>query len=260
MQDVPLKPETETIDEFLGGAIKLIQPKDGYRVSMDTVLLAAAVPAKTGDKVIEGGVGTGGAALCLAYRVPGISVYGIDLQDRMLEAARRNIEYNELSDRVTVAHGSVTEPEGKAGTYDHAMINPPYLEAGKAIRPPDVNKGHAHMDEHATLKDWVNFCLFHLRHKGTLTIVYRADRLDELIARLHRRVGDLRIFPLWPRDGVAAKRVLVQGRKGTFGQLNLLPGMALHGSVERYTEDAKRILWDGEALPLNSFVSAKESR
>ncbi len=250
----------ETIDDFLGGAVRLIQPKCGYRVSMDTVMLAASVPAKAGDKVIEGGVGSAGAALCLAKRVPGVSVLGIERQDDMLAYANRNIAFNNMSDSVSAVKGSITDlVEGEA-SYDHVMVNPPYLADGKAIRPPAETKGLAHMDKSATLKDWVRFCVYKAKVKGTVSIIYRADRVDEVIAHLHRRVGELKIMPLWPRAGVPAKRVIIQGRKGMRGAASILPGLALHGEVERYTPEAKKILWDGDALDLKAFACGRQSR
>lgn len=240
-----------TIDDFLGGAIRLIQPRDGYRVSMDTVMLAATIPARAGETVLEGGVGSAGAALCLARRLPGVKVHGIDIQKSMIELARQNITCNDLSDFVSVSHQCVTDLSGPEATYDHVMVNPPYLAEGKAIRPPEHNKGLAHMDSVATLKDWIKFCIYRVKNRGTVSIVYRADRMDELIAHLYRRVGDLKILPLWPRIGTPAKRVLIQGRKGVRGTAKMLPGLALHGEVDRYTAEAHRILWDGEPLSLD---------
>jgi tRNA1(Val) A37 N6-methylase TrmN6 len=242
--------EATSIDNFLGGAVKLIQPIDGYRVSMDTVMLAATVPAKTGEIVLEGGVGSGGAAVCLARRVPGVCVAGIDIQPEMIDLAQQNIEMNKLSDFVTVSQGCVTERTGREASFDHVMINPPYLAQGKAIRPPEQNKGLAHMESAANLSDWIKFSIFYAKNRGTISIVYRADRIDEVLAHLYRRVGDLRILPLWPRLGAPAKRVIIRGRKGVHGAAKLLPGLALHGEVDRYTEEARCILWDGEALSM----------
>ena len=242
----------ESLDDFLGGRVRLIQPKDGYRVSMDTVLLAASVPAEPGDTVLEGGMGSGGAAICLARRLEGVSVKGIEYQDTMVSLAERNIAFNGLTGRVSVKKGSITDRTGPQSQYDHVMINPPYLAEGKAICPPDKNKGEAHMDLHATLKDWIRFCIHYVKQKGTVTIVYRTDRMDEVISRLYGRVGDLKIMPFWPRQGVAAKRVIIQGRKGVAGGLTLLPGLPLHGAHERYSTEAEEVLRLGKAINLQA--------
>ncbi|MFC3053059.1 tRNA1(Val) (adenine(37)-N6)-methyltransferase [Kordiimonas pumila] len=246
-----------SLDDFLGGAIRLFQPKHGYRVSMDTVMLAAAVPARSGQTVLEGGIGSAGAALCLARRVAGVHVVGIEKQADMLAFANRNISYNNLENFVSVRQGCITDLAADNEVYDHVMINPPYLADGKGIRPPDASKGLAHMDTNVSLKDWLRFCVHKVRNKGTVTIIYRADRVDEVIANLYRRVGEIKILPLWPRMGVPAKRVIIQGRKGMHGAATLLPGLALHGDVERYTQEAKEILWDGKALDLKAFTCGR---
>lgn len=250
--DVSLSEEDYTHDDFLGGAITLYQPKKGYRVSMDTVLLAACVPASPGDKVLEPGAGSCGASLCLAHRVPDIDVTAIEMQDQMIKLANHNISMNTMASRVSVMKADITDraPIFPEGRFDHVMVNPPYLANGKALRPPEENKGLAHMDSTASLKDWIRFCLYNLKPRGTLSLVYRADRADEVIARLYGRFGDIKLFPLWPRCGVPAKRVLIQARKGVRGAMILLPGMVLHGEEERYTKETEAILRNGKALIL----------
>jgi tRNA1(Val) A37 N6-methylase TrmN6 len=253
--------EVETTeDDFLGGAVRLIQPKDGYRVSMDTVMLAASVPAEAGEAVLEGGVGSAGAAICLAKRVAGCKVAGLELQDDMLAYAARNVAHNGLQDQISLRGGCITDLSGKQSQFDHVMLNPPYLPRGKAVRPPVANKGIAHMDSNASLKDWIKFAVHYCKQKGSITVIIRADRMDEVIAHMHRRVGDIMIMPLWPRDGVPAKRVIVQGRKGAHGAASILPGLALHGAVDRYTDAAHKILWDGAALDLKAFACGGQSR
>jgi len=246
-------------DFLLGGAISILQPRDGYRVSMDTVMLAATVPAKAGDRVIEGGVGTCGASMCLARRVPGVTVEGIELQDEMLSFAHRNIERNGLGGQVQVRKGCITDLSGPEGQYDHVMVNPPYLAAGKALRSPGENKALANMEDTGSLKDWIRFCLHHARYKGTISIVYRADRMDEVIALLHRQAGDLTIFPMWPKAGIPAKRVIIQARKGTRGVATLLPGMVMHGADGLNTPEAEAILRGMQPLDLKGFAKPRQS-
>ena len=250
-------PKGCSLDDFLGGAVKLIQPTDGYRISMDTVMLAASVPARAGEHVLEAGTGTAGAALCLAERVKGVKVTGLELQKSMIEIAEHNIVINQTQGLVRVVEGDITAPptDMREGQFDHVIANPPYLSMGKAIRPPALSKGLAHMNSSATLKDWVHFCILMARHKGTVTFIHRADRLDEIIHLMHRRVGEICLFPLWPRAGSPAKRVIVQGRKGMHGVMRVLPGIALHGEVDRYTKEAEAVLRHGQALDLGTITS-----
>lgn len=246
-------------DDFLGGALKLWQPKSGYRIGMDTILLAASVPAISGDKILEAGTGSGGAALSLAKRVSGCHVTGFELQPEMAKLALKNIKYNHLETHVKIIEGCITAPpdELQPESFDHVMVNPPYLEPGTALSPPEKTKGLAHMNSTANLKDWVMFCLSMVKNKGTMSFVFRADRLHELMALLHRRVGNLVLCPLWPREGIVAKRILVQGKKGAHGVTCMTPGIALHSLNERYTSKAEAILRAGQKIDLEGARTGK---
>lgn len=241
-----------SLDDFLGGQLKLLQREDGYRISMDSILLAAAIPAKAEDRVFEPGIGTGGVSLSLARRVAGLNITGLDIQPDMLDVAEMNARLNDLANRLTLMKGDVSDPPEalKPGSFDHVVVNPPYLVPGSGFRPPSQTKGLAHMDSSATIKDWMNICVNMARHKGTITIVHRTNMLHHVIARIAKSVGDLKLLPLRPRDGKPAKRFILQGRKGTHGGMAILPGLVLHGEEVRYTKAAEMILRDGKALPM----------
>jgi len=250
-----------TIDGFLGGRVRLTQPSKGYRVSMDTILLAASIPAQAGDKILEAGIGSGGAAICLAHRVSGTTLTGLELQDEMIDCVKKNIKLNDMDQRFEIINGDimVPPPELKMGSFDHVMANPPYIADGKAIKSTSESKGLSHMDQSGTVKGWVNFCVSMARYKGTVTFIYRADRLDELLSRLHGKVGDLKLCPLWPHQDESAKLVLLQGRKGVSGGMSILPGLVLHDDNEGYTERAEAILRDGKELDLGTIKPMKSS-
>src|SRR5580692_7243816 len=87
-------------DALLGGRVHLHQPAQGYRVAIDPVLLAAAVPAAEGDRVLDIGCGVGAASLCLAARVPGCRIVGLELQPALAQLAAENAARNAVADRV----------------------------------------------------------------------------------------------------------------------------------------------------------------
>jgi len=250
---------------ILGGRVHLEQPIGGYRVAIDPVLMAAAVPAVTGQSVLDAGSGTGAASLCLAQRVPGVTVTGLELQPEMAELAARGAETTGVADRVRFVAGDIlaAPPEAPADAFDHVMANPPYMEAGKGRTPPDPAKRTATVEGAARLTDWVSFCVSRAKTRGTVTFVHRADRIEHLLAALAGRVGGLTVFPLWPGGasggaggggiaGQPARRVLVQGRKGTATPSTLAPGLVLHGEDGAYTDAAEAVLERGEALDLGA--------
>jgi tRNA1(Val) A37 N6-methylase TrmN6 len=244
--------EADTPDSLLDGRISLRQLRDGYRVAVDPVLLAASVPVAGTERLLDVGTGVGAAALCFSWRVPGAQVVGLELQPEMAGLARSNVEANDMVDRVTILEGDLLRPPGEleAASFDHVIANPPYLPAGRADAPPDPSKAAAHVEGKAGLADWVDFALRMAKPKGGVTFVHRADRLDELLTLFHGRAGGIVVFPLWPKTGRETKRIIVRARPGVKTPTRLSPGLTLHKDDGSYTEEALSILRDGGALTL----------
>ena len=219
-------------DALLDGRVRLVQPADGYRVAIDPVFLAAAVPAADADAVLDVGAGVGAAALCLASRVAGVKVTGLEAQPDLVRLAAANAQANGCADRVAFVEGDLRHPPAamKAGSFDHVMANPPFSEAERGRRPQNASRAAATV-EGASLEEWLGFCLGLVRPEGSVTIIHRADRLDGVLAGL-AGAGAIAVYPLWPGPlgpGPAAgdrpaKRVVVRGRKGSRAPLRLLPG------------------------------------
>jgi len=246
-------PEKLTEDKFLNGQVMLTQPLSGFRAGLESVFLAASVPAKRDDKVLELGMGAGAAALCLARRADTVHVTGLELSAGMAMLARRNCADNGLTDRVTVMAGDVCSPPDalKAQQFDHIMTNPPFDRAGSGRISPDLDKALANQEGTGNLDAFLALGAKRLKSDGTFTVVHRAERLDEVVAGLaSHAIGGLTIFPLWPRQGAEARRVLVQGRKGSRAGARLLPGLVLHEGVDShaFTKQAEAILRHGAAL------------
>ena len=239
-------------DTLLGGRVHLRQPVHGYRVAIDPVLLAAAVSATAADNVLDIGCGVGAASLCLAARVPDCRVVGFDREREAVRLASDNIALNDLGARVAVMTGDLLRPPPRLepGGFSQVMANPPFLEAASAAASPHPGKAEASIEGEADLAAWVRFALAMVCNRGVLTFIHRADRLCQLLAELQPRAGEIVIFPLWPGDGKAAKRVIVQARKGSAAPLRLMPGLVLHKPDGRNTEAAEAILRHGAAMRL----------
>ena len=232
-------PGALTEDRLLGGRVALFQPADGYRAAIDPVLLAAFVPARAGERVLEAGIGAGAAALCLAARVPGIRIEGVEQDPATAELARANAAANGAD---IVVHSGDVAALPDLGLFDHAMANPPYLEAAAASPPADPRRAAAHVEGGAGLDQWVAAMGRALRHRGTLSIVHRADRLDDVVRAFGPRFGGIVVLPLWPKARRPAKRVLVRAAKGSRAGLVLAPGLVLHEEDGRFTEAAEAVL------------------
>ena len=253
--DVPVKladMAATSDDTLLGGRVKLRQPRDGYRVAIDPVLLAASVPAGEADRVLDIGCGTGAAGLCLAARVPGCRVVGLERDPDVARLAAENIVRNDFADRLSVVEGDLLHPPASLapGSFTQVMANPPFLEAARASASPVAARATAAVESEAMLADWIDFALAMLRDKGTLTLIHRADRLGDLLAALSGRAGGIIVFPLWPGEGKPAKRILLQAKKGNAAPMTLAQGLILHRADGRNSEAAEAILRHGAALPL----------
>jgi len=235
-------------DTLLGGRVRLRQPEDGLRAGHDAVLLAAAVPARQGDRVLELGCGSGAAFLCLAARVPDLHVVAVERQPALAALARENAALNGLADRVTVIEGDVADLALRRSLprCAHGFANPPFWDGGTA---PPVALRRAATHEEAGLAEWAA-CLVGLEHLGSATLILPAARFaDGLAALRDTGFGSPAMLPLWPRAGVAAKRVLLAARRGGRGPGRVLPGLVLHDGP-RASPDAEAILRDGAALPV----------
>jgi tRNA1(Val) A37 N6-methylase TrmN6 len=234
-------------DRLLGGAVRLRQPRHGYRVAIDAVLLAAAVPAADGDEVADLGAGVGAAALCLLARCPGCRVTGFELQPGLAALAAENARLNGVADRFSVVAADIAGlPPDRHGRFDCVMANPPFLPKARA----DVNAGAdpATVEDGAALADWVGAALALVRPKGTVAFMHRADRLDELLSLLRCGAGGIVVAPLWPRLGAPAKRVVVRARRGVRAPLVLASGLVLHDGGGCYTREAERVLRGAQPL------------
>jgi len=248
-----LTDEPTTDDRLLGGRVGLVQASTGYRVAIDPVLLAAAVPARVGEVILDAGCGTGAASLCLAARVPGCSLVGVERDAVALALARRNAAENRMEARLELHEGPVAPfAASRAGRFDHVMINPPFYASGRHTPSPSDGKAAAHGEDDFDLAQWIAAANTALRAGGRLTLIHRADRIDGILGALGRRFGAALLVPLWPRRDTEAKRIIVSALKGRRTSPRLLPGLVLHEADGRYTPAAEAILRDAAPLDLGS--------
>jgi tRNA1(Val) A37 N6-methylase TrmN6 len=239
--------EPATDDTLLGGRVILRQPATGYRAAIDPVLLAAACDARA-KTALDLGCGAGAASLALMARVPVVRVTGIEIDAELAALASANAAANGWADRFAIETGDVAA-FARTG-FDLVLANPPYLDAARANPSPDAARRRADVEGELPLAGWVAAALKALKPRGTCVFIQRADRLADLLAAFGGAAGDIVIFPLWPRSGVAAKRVIVRARKGVRTPMTLAAGLVLHEGESSYTQAADAILRDGQALAL----------
>ncbi|MBF9048056.1 methyltransferase [Rhodobacterales bacterium LSUCC0031] len=243
-----------THDDFLGGRVRLRQPRDGYRAATDPVFLAAACPATPGASVLELGCGVGAAGLCLAARVADLRLVGVERQPTYAALARENAGAAGADLWVVEADLTALPADLRQEQFDHVIANPPYFAAGDGSRAKDAGREAANREE-TPLASWVATARARLRPGGWLTMIHLAERLPDCLAALTDGFGAITVLPLQPRPGRPSNRVVIRARRSARTPFTLLAPFLIHeGNMHRadapdFTAQAQAVLRDGAALP-----------
>lgn len=243
--------EALTDDKFLTGRLRLLQPGQGYRAATDPVLLAAACPATAGQSVLDLGCGAGAAALCLATRVPGLALAGLELQPEYADLARRNAARNGIAMQVETGDIAAIPAALRRG-FDHVIANPPYYPAAGSPSPVKLRDTALRIE--TPLAAWVAAAATRLNPGGWLTMIFSTPNLPEALGALAPKLGSPLVLPLAPRLGREAPRLILRARKTGRAAFRLLPPFVLHegvahdGDRENYTPEANAVLRDGADL------------
>lgn len=243
-----------TDDRFLDGRLRLYQPRAGYRAGVDPVFLAASVPIRPGQSLLDLGCGVGAAALCVGARFPGVELAGLELQSEYADLARRNGVRNGIAFDVQRGDLLRMPMELKARQFNHVIMNPPYYDRARGTAARDSGRDTS-LGGETPLREWVVAASKRLAPKGYLSVVQRADRLADLLAPISELLGSVQVLPLLPREGRDASLILVRARKDGRAALRLHAGVVLHegeahsGDRESYVPDIAAVLRDGAAFP-----------
>lgn len=245
---------------LLGGRVRYDQFSKGYRTGLEPVLMAASIPARAGETVLEAGCGGGAALLCLSARIPGVHGVGLEADPETIKLAEWNIWNNsgptglpklqilqaQLPDIPRTLRAFTPTANGR---FHHVMANPPW-HSPHGTPSPDTRRRLALSAETTAPEEWIGALTKWVLPGGTLTFVLStavADRACQTL--LENGCGSIQFYPFWPRQGRGAKLVLVRAVHGGRGIFRLRAGLVLHEADGRFTAAAERVLRDGEALP-----------
>jgi tRNA1(Val) A37 N6-methylase TrmN6 len=241
---------------LLNGAVRLLTPKGrGLKPTTDAVFLASACPAVRGDHILDLGCGVLTVGLCVALRVPGVQITGVERESDLGEMARDNAGLNGVMD-ADILIGDIRNCPARLDqpVFDHVVMNPPFYDPGTYIKPDDQMRARALGHQgggsqlSATLDDWIMAAHRTVKSNGSVTMIYHAESVDDIIACAHRRFGGITIIPLWPHAGQAARRVIVRMVKDSRAPAALHFGLVLHNADGTWTEGAQKILVSKEGL------------
>jgi len=241
-------------DAILGGRLRIRQPLRGHRVGHDAILLAAATAALSGEQAVDLGAGVGAAGLALASRIPGLKLTLVEIDTGLCALATDNARLNGLDDRVAVIARDVEDMDAlkaaglSPGSIDRVLMNPPFHDARRQNVSPDPRRRLAHVGVAGLLARWIATAAQLLKSQGVLTLIWRADGLDEVVGALQPAFGCVAVLPVHSRPGAPPIRVLVRAVKGGRGAQITCPTLVLNDERGRPTAAAEAVLRAGEAL------------
>jgi tRNA1(Val) A37 N6-methylase TrmN6 len=244
-----------TEDMFLGGQLRLRQLKSGHRAGHDAMLLAAATPAHSGNRVVDFGAGVGAAGLAVARRIGGVDLVLVEIVEELARLARDNSAANEIAASVIVLDVESTADAFAAvglvpDSVDAVLMNPPFNDPARHRVSPDKAREVAHVATSSTLENWVHAARRILKSGGTLTLIWRADGIAEVLAALDRGFGSLAILPVHGDAKTPAIRVLVRATKGGRAPAHIHPGLMLNDESGVPNKEVQEVLAGKRVLPL----------
>jgi tRNA1(Val) A37 N6-methylase TrmN6 len=243
-------------DAVLGGRLRLRQPVKGHRFGHDAILLAAATAARAGEHAVDLGAGVGAAGLALAARVGALKVTLVEIDATLSLLAAENARANGMGDRVRVITCDVDDMDAlaaaglAAASAYRVLMNPPFHDARRHNVSPDAGRRLAHAGAPGLLQRWIAAAGFLLKPDGVLTLIWRADERDDVLAALAPTFGSMAVLPVVPREDAEPVRVLVRAVKGGAAAPVCQPALVLNDAHGRPTAAAEAVLRDGQALSL----------
>ncbi|MDR0580763.1 MAG: methyltransferase [Holosporaceae bacterium] len=226
-----------TEDSILNGAIKLLQPKNGYRVAIDPIILASFIKLEAHQRILDVGCGVGTIALILKKREYSAELTALDMDAEMCKICEQNSRINSLPldiENVIVENHTILRKK----PFDQIVTNPPFFQK-ESFRTSESKKW-ANV-ETIDLSNWIRCCFLALKNSGIFSMIHRASRLNEILSALGG-IGSIQVVPIYPKSNREANRVIVQVVKSRKSEMKILPGIVAHRNNGDYTDTLLQML------------------
>jgi tRNA1Val (adenine37-N6)-methyltransferase len=242
-----LKKTGETVDDILGGRIKIFQKEKGYRFSLDSILLAYFIRLKRNDRVVDLGTGSGIIALILAYRFDLQSVIAVEVQEELVDMARRSISLNGLQSKIDVRQGDVRKVQNflEPQSFDAVVFNPPYRKLDSGKINPNEEKAIARHEIMGTIADFLSSAKYLLKNTGSVHLIYPARRGAELIYQMRlNSIEPKRICMVHSSSSSCAEFILTEGTKKGGEELTVMPPLFIYDEKGTYSREMEGIFME----------------
>ncbi len=234
----------ETLDTLFEGNLKIIQSKEGYRFSIDALLVAHFCSPRPKDRIMDLGTGCGVIPLILAHRRKDAEIIGVELQPPLAALARRNVALNGFSRRIQILEADLKDIRSAENqeAFDLVLTNPPYYEVETGRINPQPEKAVARHEVYAKLEDLLLTASHILSKKGRLVMIFPASRASDLIRKLaQRRMEPKRLQFVHSRAKDAARFLLIEARKEGQPHVEISPPLFLYDDKGDYTPNAMEV-------------------
>jgi len=228
----------EKIEDLEDKRLKIIQAKDSYRFSVDSILLLNFIRLKNYENIIDLGTGSGIIPLLLSGKKKGLSIYGVEIQKDLADMARRSVELNKLQNGITIIQEDFRNLKNnfKNQQFDVVVSNPPYISMGQGKINPSINKAIARHEIKGDLEDMISVSNYLLKNKGRIYLIYRSAKLIKLVITLKRYGIEPKVIKLiHPRPGENANLVLLEGIKSGKEELKIEDPIFLYSNKKMET-------------------------
>src|SRR5262249_52287141 len=175
-----------TEDAVLGGKLRLKQPTSGHRFGHDAILLAAACPARAGERVADLGAGVGAAGLALAPRGDGTQLVLGANNAALARLAAEKRQPTGLGAGVSWVVLAVAPPAAAFAAVGlgpesvaRVLMNPPFNDPARQRASADRERRLAHVGSADMLPAWIKAAARLLRPRGTVSMIWRADHFAQ---------------------------------------------------------------------------------
>lgn len=214
----------EKIEDLEEKGLKIIQARDSYRFSVDSILLVNFIRVKNYEQIIDLGTGSGIIPLLLFGKRKGLSIYGIEIQEYLADMAKRSVELNKLQDHITIVREDFRNIKKifKSNQFDVVVSNPPYISVGQGKINPLSSRAIARHEIKCDLDDLISVSNYLLKNKGRIYLIYKSNKLIKLVITLKKYGIEPKVIKfIHPRPKEEANMVLLEGIKGGKGELKI---------------------------------------
>lgn len=236
--------QDETIDDLQLEGLRLIQKKDGFKFGIDAVLLSDFANVKTKHRVMDLCTGTGIVPFLIYGKYNPQSVYGLEIQEDMIEMAKRSVKLNSLEEKLIFINDDLKNIEllKTIEKFDVVTVNPPYKLNSSGILNPNDKLAIARHEVLCNLEDVISAARILLKDNGRLFMVHRPERLADIFMLMRKyKIEPKRVKMIHPKIGKAPNIVLVEGQRDGGAYLKWEPPLYVYDENGKYTKEIDSI-------------------